>query len=466
MSQIITKFPIDILYDIIEQVDDGASLFSCLLVNRSWCKITVRLWWKTIQNFNTLVACLPSESIATLRSNLVLVSTPTPKPLLFNYATFVKFLSFTDIKDKVRGLLLNQNVTASCARKLLTLEVLVMLLGQSTLKKLNANTKCIPSIEYTTYPRDCFRDLTEISCRSDICSDFLDQVSQLCQTIRSMDVKLELKVSDGIKKLISVQKNLKFFRIVFLHRESLEELIPSLTKHSSTLIKLEIDTFQITKSLLFLADFLNLQELVLQYYCDYLEDFKTLQHVTFPKLKSLKFKRGVPKYEYLINFLELNGKRLETLDIDCYGHNSLNLAIANFCQNLRSLSTIFMKEEGITLKSILVNCQNLQSVHLRSNDRYLDVSEIFEIVVKHSSKTFTELKLDFGIVSELSPKELDIFFSNWMNRVPRNPISFIIVIRYFGDITKENMKNVADGSGDDSEDEHLYVTFYRRTTRL
>ena len=64
----------------------------------------------------------------------------------------------------------------------------------------------------------------------------------------------------------------------------------------------------------FIAEFTNLQELVLSFDYDAFEDFKTLQYVTFPQLQILKFTNSCPKLELLINFLEYNGKnRMQTM---------------------------------------------------------------------------------------------------------------------------------------------------------
>src|SRR6266498_1235696 len=71
---------------------DKVSLHSCLLVNRFWCEVSVPILWTSIQNYNTLIACLPNESKEILYENEIIISTPTSKPL-FNYVTFIKSLS-------------------------------------------------------------------------------------------------------------------------------------------------------------------------------------------------------------------------------------------------------------------------------------------------------------------------------------------------------------------------------------
>ena len=38
---------------------DKANLFSYLQVNCHWCEVSVPIYWTTIQNHHTLIACLP-----------------------------------------------------------------------------------------------------------------------------------------------------------------------------------------------------------------------------------------------------------------------------------------------------------------------------------------------------------------------------------------------------------------------
>jgi hypothetical protein len=69
-------------------------------------------------------------------------------------------------------------------------------------------------------------------------------------------------------------------------KNDLAGVISTLTKHSETLIKLDLDEVYVPLS--FIAKFTNLQELLLAYdYADYGEpykEFKELLHVSFPYL--------------------------------------------------------------------------------------------------------------------------------------------------------------------------------------
>src|ERR1043165_7847661 len=104
------ELPTDCLNEIFEHLEeDKLSLYSCLLVNHLWCVVSVRILWRNIWNFkyniyyqqhqyvplsvtviSTLIACLPDESKEPLYANRILIPTPTLKPPLFNYISFIK----------------------------------------------------------------------------------------------------------------------------------------------------------------------------------------------------------------------------------------------------------------------------------------------------------------------------------------------------------------------------------------
>ena len=84
-----SQFPVDCIEEILEYLEkDKITLYSCLLVNQLWCKISVRIFWKEIRNYNTLIACLPNESKEILYNNKIIFSTSTSKLPIFNYASF------------------------------------------------------------------------------------------------------------------------------------------------------------------------------------------------------------------------------------------------------------------------------------------------------------------------------------------------------------------------------------------
>src|SRR5437868_3799961 len=93
-----SKLPVECLNDIFEYLaEDVVTLRSCLLVNRLWCEASVRILWRKVRNYNTLIAYLPSESKETLRRNRIIIS----KPPMFNYASFCKVLSVDEVNCEI-----------------------------------------------------------------------------------------------------------------------------------------------------------------------------------------------------------------------------------------------------------------------------------------------------------------------------------------------------------------------------
>ncbi|GET00364.1 hypothetical protein GLOIN_2v1573959 [Rhizophagus clarus] len=204
------------------------------------------------------------------------------------------------------------------------------------------------TVTFTFYPesKECLKNLSELSCNSNISSEFFYQLSQICHNIKLLDITIENYISDGLSDLILAQKNLKYYNMTqYDEDEKIPLLIESLP---NTLIKLKLYGYNYI-SLSFISKFINLQELLISIYSGDICGFEELQNIIFPHLRILNFEFECPKYEEFIKFLENNGKNLKVLhvgdnhieDIEGYNENLLNLAIVKLCPNLRNLSTGF-----------------------------------------------------------------------------------------------------------------------------
>src|SRR5436190_23757662 len=146
------QLPTDCLDEILEHLEGNKiTLHSCLLVNRLWCNISVRILWKNIWNFkyfaafghqlkiesaifSTLISCLPNESKELLHKNEIFISTPTSKQPLFNYAAFCKVHSINKICQLIYEALRLQDDKLYLVAK----EILKMFMNQAPpLKMLN-----------------------------------------------------------------------------------------------------------------------------------------------------------------------------------------------------------------------------------------------------------------------------------------------------------------------------------------
>ena len=348
--------------------DDDITLRACLLVNHFWCEISVKILWRNVLNYNignfrTLIACLPNKSKEILQKNGIIIptSTTTPKPPMFNYASFCKVLSINQVNNNIENLLsissqnnLNDNI------HIMKQEIYKLFMKQiSSLKTLNVLG--IRNANFTNYPgaENCLKNLSELHCNSYYtCPDFFYQLSQICHDLQILSIKLEGIISDGLADLISVQKNLKWLKLTqYFYCTSITDIIPSLTKISNSLIKFDflynLDQYI---PLLFITKFINLQEIILSFEgTKSFEDFEKLQYFSFSQLQILDIRHKCPKFEFLIHFLEINGETLKEFyagERFSVCDHSLNLAVSKFCPNLRKLSVGFKSDELETVNHL------------------------------------------------------------------------------------------------------------------
>ncbi|RIA79390.1 hypothetical protein C1645_840794 [Glomus cerebriforme] len=432
------QLPTDCINDILEYlVDERNTLYSCLLVNKLWCEISVRILWRNIRNYNTLMTCLPSESKEILSKNGIVISTLTSKPPMFNYASFCKSLSIYLIYYNMRLLLKQQSIPSQ------NLDDKIYLVSQEILKFLMSQIPSLKRLEilyvplkqntiFTSYPgaKDCLNDLSELYCHSYVYPEFFYQLAQICHNIHTLNIRFKKVISNGLTDLISAQKNLKYLNIhQYKECEDLTDIITSLTKIPNTLRNLKINGGYHYMKLSFITKFTNLQELTLLFRnINSFEDFKILQYFTFSKLQILKFRYECPRNELLINFLENNGNNLREFYIS-KSNDSLNSAIIKFCPNIKKLSAGITNNELESLKMFFNGCQYLESIQIQICEGYLSEKDIFEVIAKYSPQYFYELKLNYSyrVKSELLPEELESFFVNWSNRIPQKPLSLIFV---------------------------------------
>ncbi|CAB4416120.1 unnamed protein product [Rhizophagus irregularis] len=437
-----SKLPFECVNEIFEYLDeDKITLYSCLLVNRFWCESAVRILWRNIWNFrysrthapfaiiSTLINCLPDESKDFLNKNEITISPPISKPPLFNYASFIKVLSFSELDSIIQHVLENQNFITSLSldynKHLIAQEIIKMFMNQiSSLKRLEYylnSYRIIPfNIHFACFPgaKDCLKNLSELCCNSDVYPEFFYQLSQICRNLQSLTIEFQDFISNGLADFISLQNNLKSLNLSSYEKDW-TNITPALIKISNTIIKLKVDVRESNAPTSFITSYTNLQELTLMGQTS----FKELQNVIFSNLKILKIHFSRPKDEVLVKFFENNGKNLEELNIDGIDC-SLSSLIVQFCPNLKKISSIFMDNTGCdTLKVIFKGCQHLESIKVWFYDYNSEEKEMLEIITKYSQKNFYELKIYHEMSSNLQPKDLESFLMNWKNRIPITLIS-------------------------------------------
>ncbi|GBB83638.1 hypothetical protein RclHR1_10340001 [Rhizophagus clarus] len=442
MTRQLPVLPADCISEILEHLDkDICTLHSCLLVDRLWCKISVKILWRDVWNckyycyqrsiLSTLVACLPKESKELLHEREIFISTPTPKPPSFSYEKFCKVLPIYKMCIKIENVL-NYELPPTFNIKernfLVINEIIKMYTNQIySLKKLTYyNYKEYRDFSFTCFPG--VRSLSELGCSSNLPSDFFNQMSQICQNLQSISIRFNsVEVSNDLKELISLQNNLKHLTLTAFFDASWKDIIPSLTKHLKTITKLYLYSDKDNLSLSFVSSFSNLQEIMFSFYNE--ADFKDLQYAHFPRLQILKIPYRCyhySVYKHIMKFLETNGSNLKKFHT--HEHDPmLSLSIPRFCTNLRSLFIILKSGELNTLANIFTSCQYLESIGIWCGCVYLSEEKVLEIVADHAPTNFCELKIYNISNSEfVTPEDLELFFMKWNNRTPKKLFSLIV----------------------------------------
>src|SRR5581483_9370093 len=204
--------PADCLNEIFEYLEDEViALHSCLLVNRLWCEIAVRILWRDIwnystRNFRTLIACLPEKSKKILYDNRIIVPAPTLNPPMFNYASFCKVLSVNRVNYMIKQLLRTQQyhdihivereLYKLFMRQIPSLKGLIF--DYDEWKILDMNLAAFPGA------KDCLKNLTELNYRTYIPLKFLHHLSKICHHIKSLTIEFKelVVVSDELADLL------------------------------------------------------------------------------------------------------------------------------------------------------------------------------------------------------------------------------------------------------------------------
>ena len=264
-----SQFPADCLHNIFEFLEeDKNTLYSCLLVNRLWCEVSVRILWRDVLEFElpkgilcALFAFFSDETKELLRKSEIII--PTLKSPLFNYISFCNAFSITAIDEAIDDFLdtssgedlFEDPYDPYKGVDLLKEEILKMLFKHiTTLKKLSYYS-CYWKENCWKYPvnfthfleaKDCLMKLSELRCDSDVLPEIFSQLSKICHNIKSLDIEFKDYPSSELTELISSQNNLEHLSLS-THMDVLDIqiviLIP-LTKQFNTITRLTLQNYE------------------------------------------------------------------------------------------------------------------------------------------------------------------------------------------------------------------------------
>ncbi|RIA92270.1 hypothetical protein C1645_820966 [Glomus cerebriforme] len=389
----------DVFYLILEELkDDKKTLYSCLLVNKTWCEIIIPILWKN-----------PWKNLKERNKQLlldVIISNQSNQKRLFNYISFCRHLNLIEIIDATIDGIINLFINENTNFTHLYLPY-----------QFDYQIHLIPGAKQS------FSNIEFLSCDTSISDNVLTGLIEMCKSIKELELFINVKNNNyGIIKLIETTKRL--FNVRFITRpyskidESFCKLLEnSLIKHENT-----IQYFKITKqpTTKFLSSFINLKKLELAGDFFNILEWNCLKVLSLPFLQIL-IARSIP-IKALTSVIESTNGFLFEIKIDSVQHDEINnkriiQAIYQNCPNLNYLTLLFRNSNILELEQLLINCQYLSELTILINcvDDVFDDDKLFEILTKSSPPSLFKFKF-----SNFRPTKLKLksFFDNWKVRHP------------------------------------------------
>jgi hypothetical protein len=425
----------DVLLVILENLqDDRISLYSCLLVNRSWCEATVPILWKFPGQtflteravnilFNVILSHLSEdtrEAIKKLGFDLFTEIYQTPS---FNYIYFWRCLNL-------------QLLEKMFTKNLINLNKFMISIAKSKILKLfvNENTKFTllffpfyndGSLNYISWNKQCFSDVKFFYCYNDIGQNILNEIATVSKSIKILNCDIS-KYNDyniyGIIRLIKVQKNLNNIRIKCQNYETCKVIEESLIKKADTVQILCLSWVPEEK---FFSHFKNLKSLEIHPSSMISNSSKpNLEKISLPALKILKVTKlnfiSHISHIILLKLIESTNVQLTVISISDYVEidsviKRLIQVISQNCPNLEYIKLPIKTQNLAEFKKLLINCQHLIGLEIES-ERNLNYKNLFEILNKSSPSSL--FKFNIHLNRKFGPKYklLRSFFANWKNR--------------------------------------------------
>ncbi|RGB31006.1 hypothetical protein C1646_764598 [Rhizophagus diaphanus] len=432
-----SKLNKDILYLIFDELHDKNTLFSCLLVNKTWCEMIIRNLWRDPWKFkedrngklllNTIVTHLSEESKKYLKSQGINIRSRSYNKILFNYITFCKHLNLSVIR-----MILNKIIENKSKIIIIMNEILKLFINEKTkFTHLYLPEKFDYQLNLIPEAKNCLSEIEFLSCDTSINDKTLIGLMEICYSIKELELFMELENNNyGFTKLIKQQK--KLLKIHFLpnskypiyypcHDSYYDAIENSLFNHSSTIEYLKTPRHINT---IILSSFVNLKVLDMSnHYMNW--EFKWNQNLIFPHLEILKVSRF--SIHTVINIIEHTSGHLLELSIEkvYWNNESIIQAIYQNCPKLKYLKMMLENKDLLEFKNILINCQDLNELYIVTAHYFW--GDLFEILAEYSPMNL--YKFTFTMMIIISESLVD-FFKLWEGRRP-------MILKFFS-----NSKNI------------------------
>ncbi|RGB27809.1 hypothetical protein C1646_768622 [Rhizophagus diaphanus] len=438
--------------------NDISTLYSCILVNRLWCRLTIPLLWEDpfstpTKNYHFIDIYLQyleekdKEKLQDYGINKNLI----PLNTLFNYPSFIKYLNtrniISTIKLWVKAIrnLSNQPSLQSHPKCDLLRFIYESLFKIFIEKETNLNT--LDNFIFSNNDHDYFYIAFKLILQN---QNFINNIKNLNFTIfitSRINITPLISYLKSINTISSLNYSFYGYHCGF-NSKNLNYLFTSLLKNSNISNTLKIITFSnINFNNIFgfneIFEQLNVLESIHIIDCNYLNSFiQQILNITKPfKLKTLFMNNELPNIDLLILLLKKSGNYLENVNFGLLIKNELKQQslelIMRYCMKIKVFELFGFDNQNIYLLFNLIENigQNLNylSIHQISGSFTSNI-ETSLIILQNLGQIlpFKLGYLDLNLMIE-NANDFEIFLKNSQNTFI-NRLCIKIIIREGDDI--------------------------------
>ncbi|GBB88054.1 hypothetical protein RclHR1_01460004 [Rhizophagus clarus] len=420
-----SKLNRDVLYSIFEKLkDDNQTLLSSLSVNRIWCEIIIPIFWKDPWKrlcgwksasllFGVIISHLSDES----RKNIDNKFLKNYKKPLFNYISFCKNLNLIELENII-NIAIDSDLRDDHEFLFYKGEIYNLFINKKTkFTQLYLPREFSDQIHLIPGAKECFSEIEFLNFYSDINEEILIGLSEICKSIKKLEIFITTNANSGIIKLIDAQKRLKevYFDFIDNNESICKSLENSLIKHGKNIEYIKLKDQSIIK---ILSYFENLKVLEVGD-VDHDISWDHLAAVSLPILQVLNA-RNVP-INVITSLIEKTNGHLNEIRIDFIDHDDINnkrliQAIYQNCPNLKYLELLIRNNNISEFEKLLIKCKYLDGLFILITDDTDDWTDLFEVLTRSSPSGLYKFKFYFYVAP--SSESLRLFFDNWKGRHP------------------------------------------------
>jgi hypothetical protein len=383
------QIPDDCILNILKYLyKDHKTLFSCLLINKQWCEITIPILWRKPWKLgistefwefitDSLILCLSDYSKQVLHINGIIPSSILSQKPKFDYVSYINYISqdiITKFVNNYITLNFEEETFSSMHKDLLFEEIWKMFLNQC----ISLKSITLPNIKIIDYLHEgnCLKNIKKLFCSTDLDPSLFLDLSKICQNISKFIIiqnkDLENDEIGGLNTLIESQFNIEEIYIESFMNIENDSLSKSLSLHINSLKSITLKNFNsLPHSLFYNSEFPNLKILKIKL----INNLKILDTIKLPNLEILEILNNsslidqtIDLYSKLIS-TTTNGNlkkiNIEVSNDQCFDDLKDFIDIITISCNKIEYLTLWINDKLFNnLQSLLINCKNLKHITL------------------------------------------------------------------------------------------------------